>query len=411
VSMKKLLIVGAGPDQLPAIKIAKSMGIFVAATDMNPNAVGFPFADITANLSTKDKQGNLKFARDLHVDGVMTLISETGVPTVAHIAANLGLPGPSEETALLATNKNAMHAAFLEHGVDTPRSVAAKGSEDLENFASQVGYPFVVKPSDCSGQSGISVVESPQEIPRALDFALGFSGDGYAIGQELIDGPEINVCAVVHHGQVHILSLSDRVTSATARFGVALRHLCPANLSESQRHAVIDISKKVISAIKLSEGIAYPQILLDENGPKVAEIAIRIPGGKMRELALFASGIDMIKVAINQALGQQVDLEPLRSSDCYPAVVVEFLTRQNFPRHITTLGSVDTHRAAKLVGVKEIDLRIQSGDPIPELIDSRTRFGSIVTVGKTLDHSRSIASEAIKILTSPGYKEKIHEYR
>ena len=39
--MKKIMILGAGILQLPAIKKAKEMGLSVIAVDMDPNAVGF----------------------------------------------------------------------------------------------------------------------------------------------------------------------------------------------------------------------------------------------------------------------------------------------------------------------------------------------------------------------------------
>lgn len=43
--MKKLLVLAAGILQLPVIKKAKEMGIFVIAADGNPNAVGLKYAD------------------------------------------------------------------------------------------------------------------------------------------------------------------------------------------------------------------------------------------------------------------------------------------------------------------------------------------------------------------------------
>ena len=45
--MKKgILILAAGPMQIPAVLTAKELGLFVIAADRNPQAPGFRFADL-----------------------------------------------------------------------------------------------------------------------------------------------------------------------------------------------------------------------------------------------------------------------------------------------------------------------------------------------------------------------------
>ena len=43
---KTLLIIGAGREQIAAYKIAKQMNLRIVATDINPYAPGFQYADI-----------------------------------------------------------------------------------------------------------------------------------------------------------------------------------------------------------------------------------------------------------------------------------------------------------------------------------------------------------------------------
>ncbi len=51
---KTLLLIGAGREQIPGIKLAREMGLRVVATDMNPQAPGFQFADDHLIVSTYD---------------------------------------------------------------------------------------------------------------------------------------------------------------------------------------------------------------------------------------------------------------------------------------------------------------------------------------------------------------------
>ena len=60
-----LLLVGAGLLQIPAIHVAKSMGLRVVATDRDPRAVAFRLVDESITLDTKDVGGHVELARQL----------------------------------------------------------------------------------------------------------------------------------------------------------------------------------------------------------------------------------------------------------------------------------------------------------------------------------------------------------
>lgn len=50
---RKILILGAGPIQLPIIRKASAMGLETIAADYNPNAVGRKYADTFLEVSTE----------------------------------------------------------------------------------------------------------------------------------------------------------------------------------------------------------------------------------------------------------------------------------------------------------------------------------------------------------------------
>ena len=71
MTKRTLLIIGAGHEQVPAIKLAHDLGYRVIATDRNPSAPGFGYADVNEIVSTADAEGNLAIARRHAVDGVI----------------------------------------------------------------------------------------------------------------------------------------------------------------------------------------------------------------------------------------------------------------------------------------------------------------------------------------------------
>jgi biotin carboxylase len=390
-----LLIIGAGHEQVPAILKAQAMGLQVVVTDLNPDAPGMALADISRVVSTDDREGNLAIGRELAINGVMTIGSETAVPVVAHVAEALGLPGFSEATALAATNKNRMRECFAQFEVPTTESEPIETLEQAFSFVDQFGFPVVLKPSDSSGQRGTTLVHNFSMLREALTDAIRFAGDAKAIIEKFYDGPEINVTALVQNEMIRFLSFSERITAPPPHFGIAIEHVSPPGLNGKELQAIMDACEKSIRSVGLRNGIAYPQVLNTSTGPKVLEIAVRIPGGHMNEVALHSSGVDMIEFSILTAMGHP---SPLSACDSHPtsaALSVLFLTELDFPSSNAVIEAVSDPAAAFAVpGVKLARINLVTGQKIPSLSHSGARFGAVMAVGSTRDEARSRSREA-----------------
>ena len=60
-------------------------------------------------------------------------------------------------------------------------------------------------------------------------------------------------------------------------------------------------------ALGLRDAIAFPQLIASpDGGVAVVEVAARIPGGQMADLVRHAVGVDLVEVALRQALGEEV---------------------------------------------------------------------------------------------------------
>lgn len=397
MTKRTLFIIGAGREQLPAIKMARSMGFRVVVTDLNSNAPGMSQADVARVVSTGDLEGNLSVARELGVHGVMTIGSETAVPVVAYVAASLNLPSYSEATALAATNKNIMRERFSIFDVPTTESKPIESFEQAVSFSKCHGFPVVIKPSDSSGQRGTTLVKDVSELQIAIRDALKFAGDEKAIVEKFHAGPEINVTAIVEHGEIHFLSLSERVTAPPPHFGIAVEHVSPTLLSIHEQQAVKDASAKAIRAVGLTDGIAYPQVLHTNDGPKVLEIAVRIPGGHMYEVALHSSGIDMIEFSILYAMGHPFPLSACKVHQTSSALSVLFMTERDFPACDGVISRIDSlDEVLEMPGVKLANIHIGSGEKIPSLSHSGARFGAVLAVGSTRDEARMRSLEAVR---------------
>jgi len=231
------MIIGAGIFQTVAIKQAKELGLKVLATDMDPNALGFEFADYTGIASTQDIDATVEFAKDFNqkhrIDGVITVGTDVS-RSVAGVAEALGLVGVSPETALCATNKARMRECFWKHGVPAPKFKEVSTLEEANSAVDELGLPLVIKPVDSMGARGVRKIESKDDLPPALQEALENSSNKKAVIEEYMQGPELSVDTMVYNGKVHLLTIADRHIEKEPFF-IEYGHTVPSTISEEIR--------------------------------------------------------------------------------------------------------------------------------------------------------------------------------
>ncbi|MBQ8935419.1 MAG: ATP-grasp domain-containing protein, partial [Oscillospiraceae bacterium] len=191
--MKKILILGASIYQVPLIKTAKRMGLYTIVASIPGEYPGFAFADKVYYINTTDKESIFKAAADEQIDGICTTGTDVAVATIGYVCSRMGLPGVTEQSALLATDKAMMKEAFRNGGVSASRFVKASSLEEVRQAADAIGFPVVVKQVDSSGSRGITIVQTPDGLAQAYQDALARSRRDYVLVEELLTGHEIGV--------------------------------------------------------------------------------------------------------------------------------------------------------------------------------------------------------------------------
>src|SRR5207244_697744 len=137
-----------------------------------------------------------------------------------------------------------------------------------------------------------------------------------------------------------IVTLSDRLRPAGVGFGVCLAHVHPSSLAGGRRAEAERVARAAVRAIGLRDAVAYPQLLVSADGIRVVEIAARVPGGQMDEVPRLGAGVDLIEIALRQALGEKIADELLRPSRRQP-LAIRFLTAEPGPLPTGVVASVN----------------------------------------------------------------------
>jgi len=382
--MKTVLFLGAGRHQRSAILRAKELGIRVAAFDGNPKALALPDADIPMVIDFCDIPAAIEAARGIGPDGVLTITSDRAVPAVAAVAEALGLPGIGVDAARGLTHKVEMRRRLERAGVPQPGFGSARSLEEAAEVIEKIGLPVVIKPADSGGQRGVFLLDSVLQLGARFAESQTASPTGEVIVEQFIDGIEMNAMAVVRDGAVVPLTVSDRLRPPGIGFCVGWIHAYPASLDPSRWPEVDEIVVRTVEALGLRNGIAFPQLIVGKDGAiRVVEVAARIPGGQMGDLVRHAVGVDLVDVALHQALGDDIPDE-----SCLPRfrqpVAIRFFTAQPGPLPTGLVRSAASlERVFAAPGVVQAESYIVPGETIRPVRLDGDRRGYVIATGSS----------------------------
>jgi biotin carboxylase len=373
--------------------------VHVVAVDRNPDAPGLEVADAGEVVDALDVPAVVEAGRRHGVDGVMTYAADRAVPVVAAVAEALDLPGIGAETAHLMTNKIAMRRQLADAGVPQPRFAAVRTLQEARAAAGAVGFPAVLKPADSAGQRGLFLCESLDDVERHLHASLVQSTEQEAILESYHEGKEVNGLLVLRGGEPTVVTLSDRRRPPGRGFGVAIAHVYPSTLFGDAIEEVRRTGVHTVKALGLREGVAYPQVLWSEDGvARLIEVAARIPAGQMDSVARYGVGVDLIDVALLQALGRPVPDEMVAAKMEQP-MAISFLTAEPGPLPTGKLVRFSgLERVRAFPGVVEAELYFQDGETIRPVQLDGDRRGYVIALGGTNLEAVERAESAARLL-------------
>lgn len=395
---KTLLIIGAGVEQVPGIKLAKKMGLKVLVTDKNPQAPGFRFADKHYVVSTYDIEGNVKVAKDYakkdRLDGVMTLASDVPL-TVARVAKALGLPGHSIETAQLVSNKLKMKRKFQQDKIPIPWFSEIKSADELKKIIKEKSFSVVIKPVDSRGARGVLRLPRGIDIEWAFNVAKENSASGQVMVEEWLEGHQLSTESIIYNQVAFTPGYSDRNYELLERYSpyvIENGGELPSLISEQMKKEVHNLIIKAAKLLGIKQGSVKGDIVITKEGPKIIELAARLSGGYFctHEIPL-STGVNIIKTVMEISLGQRPNFEELVPK-YQKGVALRFLFP--FPGVVKRIYGQEQIR--KKQWVKAMQIYVKPGDTVEEITNHTKRAGFVICVGKTRQEAVKRVKEAIR---------------
>lgn len=402
-AQKGIMVLGAGVMQIPLIRKARDLGLFVIASDKSPNAPGFKFADHALKLDTKNARGHIAFAlanrERFNIKGVVA--GADVAVTASMVSEALGFPGIPVEVALRSNNKWLMKKKWLKDGIPTPYAEEVSTLHEAQKAVRKLGLPCMVKAIDNAASRGSRRIDSVKELEGAFRDACDHSTTGTALIEEYVEGVEQSVEMVVYNGMHLRFGVVDRHFGFEP-FPIEIGHTNPSRLAPDLQESLYELTRGAAESLGIYYGPYKADTILTEKGPMILELPARLSGGFHSQYTTpLSTGLEPQIAAIAMAVGMEIPLEAIKTTRSRVAVC-----KAVFPRPGRVVKIKGLQDARRLPGVEEIFMMVKEGEVVHEYRNCAHRVCYIIATGYSFDLAErnwARASEKLDIVTVEDY--------
>lgn len=324
--MKRILLLGGSTQQIPAIQYAKQKGYGTILCDYLQDNPGQHYADKFYCVSTTDQEAVLNVAKIEKVDGVVAYASDPAATTAAYVAEMMGLPTNPYQSVKILARKDLLRNFLEKNGFNSPLAesftVLGQAKAAIEKFT----FPVMVKPVDSSGSKGVKRIETPRELEAAFNAALSISKSKNVIIEEFIiqDHPYMigGDCFVIN-GKVEFWGLLNSHRNVRVSPFVPIGTSYPVLISSERIEVVKMTVQKLVDLLGIRFGAFNLELMFDKHGKAyIIEMGPRNGGNMIPDLLQMITGIDLVGLTIESALGCQNLLARYKPQDVFYATFV-----------------------------------------------------------------------------------------
>ena len=317
--MKKLMLLGGSRYLLSVIETAHKLGIYVITCDYLPDNTAHKFSDEYINVSIIDKEKVLEAAQNLQIDGIMSFACDPGVVTAAYVAEKMGLPfqGSYESTTILQ-DKGLFRKFLSDNNFNVPHAKRYTDKEtpflDIDFFT----WPVIVKPVDSAGSKGVTKVEKPEELSKAIDIAIKGSHNGAFIIEDFLTfkGYHSSADPFTVNGKLEFVSYSDQLFDKEAENPYTPAYIIwPSSMNQEYQDELTAETQRLMTLLHMDTGIYNIETCVASDGkPYLMEVSPRGGGCKIAEIQRLAYGVDLIENEVRKAIG--MPLQEIKQTNC-----------------------------------------------------------------------------------------------
>ena len=204
-----------------------------------------------------------------------------------------------------AEDRNKFSGMLDKLKIDQPRWSELTNIEEIYDFAGEVGYPLMIRPSYVLSGAAMSVVSNKKELEHFLELAVKVSKQHPVVVTEFIErAKEIEIDAVADHGEIISYALSEHVEFAGVHSGDATMVFPPQKIYFETVRRIKRIARSIARELNIS-GPFNMQFLAKDNDIKVIECNLR--ASRSFPFVSKVVKVNFIDLATRIMLGRKVE--------------------------------------------------------------------------------------------------------
>jgi len=312
--IKKILIIsGAGIAEIPLIKSAKNLGLFVITTGINTDAIGHNFSDQYIYGDYSNKQEMLHIVDKYQIDYILPGCNDFAILSASYIhdKRQIGIFDSLETSQTIHHKDRFRNFCYLQH-ISAPLAIRLSKEEftlkhfSLSKHIQKLHFPLIVKPIDLASGVGIQKVEDLKYLQKAIENAFQVSRESYIVIEEYIYGEHYSASLLIQNKKI-IFQFFAQEYFNQGEFNVAGAFSTTELSSDTQQHLLKDI-QKLINKLNLKDGLLHIQFIVRESYPYILEVTRRSPGDLYLLLVNHSVSIDYAELIIKSHCGIKIDL-------------------------------------------------------------------------------------------------------
>lgn len=316
-------MLAGGVPQIALLQELRRRGIETVLADWYERPVAAAYADRFYQVSTLDVEAITELARREKVDLVLTVCTDQALLTMAIVSERLGLPCYLDsQTARNVTDKLYMKRIFARTGVPTADFEILCSPADRDAAAERLGYPLIVKPTDCNSSKGVKRVDAAPALGAAVEQAAAMSRTGGVLMERFLQGDELSVDAYVADGRAYLLGISD-IEKLPDRDGFVIFRCSSPSRHEALAGQIRHIAQQIADGFGLRDAPMLIQLVTDGEQVWVLEFSARTGGGCKHASIRELTGFDVVSAVVDLTLGQKPPAPGPMPSDRW--ISLEFL--------------------------------------------------------------------------------------
>lgn len=361
---------------LPVIDEAHKLEVHVITVDYLPDNIAHRYSDEYHNVNVLDKEAILDLAKKLEIDAIMSFAVDPGVVTAAYVAEKMGLPFQgSYESVKILQDKSLFRKFLTDNGFNVPNARGYYRIEDAFRDIDFFNWPVIVKPVDSAGSKGVTKVDRPEDLRKAIEYALEESHSGNFIIEDFLEkeGHSSDTDSFTINGNLVFCSFSDqRFDEKADNPFTPSAYSWPATMPQEAQEELASELQRLMTLLDMKTGIYNIETRICRNGkPYIMEVSPRGGGNRLAEMLKYASRTPLIEYAVRAALGMPVTgLEMPRYYGHLAEVILHADTDGVFEGLELSSDFTDM--------VVETDLWVKPGDKVRGFSGANNAIGTLV---------------------------------